>query len=70
MILGAWGCGAFGQEPEIVAKCFKSILKKYPAFDNVVFAIRNCSADYENLTISNYAVFKRILGNGKSRKAV
>ena len=70
LILGAWGCGAFGQEPEIVAKCFKSILKKYPAFDNVVFAIRNCSADYENLTTSNYAVFKRILDNGKSRKAV
>ena len=61
LILGAWGCGAFGQDPKIVARCFKKVLDNYPAFDNVVFAIRNCGADYQSKTTSNYSVFKEIL---------
>lgn len=61
LILGAWGCGAFGQNPRVVASCFKVILDKYPAFDNVIFAIRNCGADYHAKTTNNYTVFKEIL---------
>jgi len=40
IILGAWGCGAFGQDPRIVAKCFAKVLKEANAFNKVIFAIR------------------------------
>lgn len=42
LVLGAWGCGAFGHEPEIVAKYFFSVLihEEFGAyFDKIVFAI-------------------------------
>jgi len=55
IILGAWGCGAFGQNPVVVSQCFMSVLKVYNAFDTVVFAIRNCNAD--NVKSSNYIAF-------------
>ena len=62
LILGAWGCGAFGQNPVVVANCFKSVLDKYPVFDSVIFAIRNCGLDRYNKTSNNYSIFKEILG--------
>lgn len=66
LILGAWGCGAFGQNPEIVANAFRKSLKKYPAFDNVIFAIRSCRADYATKTTDNYSVFKEVLSAGEN----
>ena len=42
LVLGAWGCGAFGHDPEIVAKYFFSVLihEDFGAyFDKIVFAI-------------------------------
>ena len=45
LVLGAWGCGAFGQSPEIVSKAFNKAICKYKAFDSVIFAIRKCRAD-------------------------
>jgi uncharacterized protein (TIGR02452 family) len=39
LILGAWGCGAFGNDPLMVASLFKENLKKLPFFDTIVFAI-------------------------------
>lgn len=42
LVLGAWGCGAFQNEPESIAKAFKEYILKADAsgsFDNVVFAI-------------------------------
>ena len=41
IVLGAWGCGAFGQNPSVVGKAFASVLKDVNAFDKVVFAIRS-----------------------------
>lgn len=38
LVLGAWGCGAFGCDPTVVAEAFKDALKRAP-FDRVVFAI-------------------------------
>lgn len=42
LVLGAWGCGAFGNSPALVAACFKKILEdeRYACrFDFVGFAI-------------------------------
>lgn len=38
LILGAYGCGVFGQDPEEVALMFKDTFKNSP-FDQIVFAI-------------------------------
>ena len=40
LILGAWGCGAFGQNPKVVARCFANALRELPLFKKVVFAFR------------------------------
>jgi len=40
IILGAWGCGAFGNDPKQVATIFVELVKKdFPHFENVCFAI-------------------------------
>ena len=56
LILGAFGCGAFGNPPELVAKIFKEKLEKY-SFDTVEFAVY-CSTDSPN---NNYHIFKQIV---------
>lgn len=38
LILGAWGCGVFGQDPYTMASIFKELLAYY-SFDEVIFAI-------------------------------
>lgn len=59
LVLGAWGCGAFGQSPETVARAFSAVLKNYSGyFDKVVFAIRPTPAGG---TYSNYTIFKAVL---------
>jgi uncharacterized protein (TIGR02452 family) len=58
LILGAFGCGAFANSPDIVARAYKSILPEYTkAFKVIEFAIY-CSPRDEN----NYIAFKRTLG--------
>jgi uncharacterized protein (TIGR02452 family) len=39
IILGAWGAGAFGNDPEMIAEGFKMALTKAPYFEHVCFAI-------------------------------
>jgi uncharacterized protein (TIGR02452 family) len=39
IILGAWGCGAFGNNPETVSRVFKLALTKVPYFEHVTFAV-------------------------------
>lgn len=39
IILGAWGCGAFGNDPVMIAEVFNLALAKIPAFDHVTFAV-------------------------------
>ena len=39
LILGAWGCGVFKQNPNEVAELFQNALQKYPYFSNVIFAV-------------------------------
>lgn len=53
LILGAFGCGVFRQEPKDVAQIFKQLLPKYN-FKKAIFAIPN---EYS----TNHKVFKEIL---------
>ncbi|SNR83786.1 TIGR02452 family protein [Actinoplanes regularis] len=39
LILGAWGCGVFGNDPDQVAAAFATALAAAPWFDRVVFAV-------------------------------
>ena len=58
VILGAFGCGAFRNKPEVVAQAYKNILTEYEhAFKVIEFAVY-CSPRDE----SNYQVFKNVLG--------
>lgn len=58
LVLGAFGCGVFGQDPIEVATIFKEYLDKYPfVFDKVIFAIPNKES-------TNYLAFDEIL-NGE-----
>ncbi|MDW5323360.1 TIGR02452 family protein [Plantactinospora sp. KLBMP9567] len=39
LVLGAWGCGVFGNDPETVATAFAGALRESPWFERVVFAV-------------------------------
>lgn len=56
IILGAWGCGVFGNEPDKMAKMFKDVLEEGYKFNNVIFAIIN---DHNSVG-NNYNEFKKI----------
>lgn len=59
IILGAFGCGAFGNSPHLVADCFKKVLQKYSIIEDVIFAIRPTSTDDK---LNNYEIFLEYLG--------
>ena len=55
LILGAWGCGAFGHDPAVVSEYFRSILidEGYrECFKNICFAI------YGPEDSANYTAFR------------
>ena len=59
LVLSAFGCGVFKNDPYIVAAYFKDELMHSGAyFDNVVFAIIND----RNSVASNYEIFNEVLG--------
>ena len=52
LVLGAWGCGAFGNRPEVVAGYFKRVIVEEElgrAFDEICFAIYG-SENGKNIT--------------------
>ncbi|MEQ2655242.1 TIGR02452 family protein [Lawsonibacter asaccharolyticus] len=58
MILGAFGCGAFSNPPDIVAEAMKTVVQEYRSFfEAVEFAVYCPPRDD-----SNYRVFERVLG--------
>lgn len=59
VILGSWGCGAFGNNPYLVAIAFKTVLEEYKIFDKVIFAIR----ETEGVSDNNYNIFKEVLSS-------
>jgi uncharacterized protein (TIGR02452 family) len=58
LVLGAWGCGVFKNDPELMAKMLLAlVLGPYEGvFQEVVFAI----IDDENSVGSNYQIFKQV----------
>lgn len=58
VILGAFGCGAFENNPEVVARATKKVIEKYMnAFKVIEFAVY-CSP----LDDSNFRIFNKMLG--------
>ena len=52
LILGAYGCGAFGNDPQLISEAFKIILideEYYKYFENVHFAIFTTLNETKNL---------------------
>lgn len=63
LILGAFGCGAFCNPPETVAKAFRTVQKKYAAyFETIEYAIF-CSGD----ETKNYTAFCEAFKDQKKR---
>ena len=57
LVLGAFGCGAFKNNPEVVAKAYKEVLKEFDGyFENIEFAIYCSKYDAQN-----YIIFKKVL---------
>ena len=57
VILGAFGCGAFQNDPEVVALANKNVIKDYlHAFKNIEFAVY-CSPRDDR----NFKIFERVL---------
>ena len=56
LILGAFGCGAFRNPPEIVAKLFNTVMQDYLChFDTIEYAVLHTERE-----VANYDAFKRI----------
>ena len=57
VILGAFGCGAFENNPEVVARASKDVLEAYRnSFETIEFAVY-CSPRDER----NYTIFERTM---------
>lgn len=55
-VVGAWGCGVFGNDPILMALMFQQAITKYGNyFEHIVFAIYGCVED------ENYVAFNNIL---------
>lgn len=64
LVLGAWGCGAFGNDPGMVAECFRTALMGDGfgrAFDMVVFAV------YGKPDGPNLRAFREVFSGGGRR---
>ena len=58
LVLGAFGCGAVQNDPEVVARAYKTVLQEFPkVFRQIEFAVY-CPPGGSK----NYEVFKRVLG--------
>ena len=65
LVLGAWGCGAFGNNPHAVAQIFKDQLLSEEfrgKFANVVFAI------IDPMGTGNLKPFRRVFSSRNKKK--
>ena len=58
MILGAFGCGAFQNEPKVVAEAYKKLLAEFDGVFREVHFVVYCSPR----DAANYDIFKKVLG--------
>ena len=62
LVLGAFGCSAFHNDPKLVAKCFSEVLfgkeQLHKCFKMIYFAIPKISS----ASLKNYQVFEKVLG--------
>jgi len=61
LVLGAWGCGVFRNDPKVVARLFRDALRKdcfEGVFDTVVFAVLDWTRD-----LQNYKAFEEVFSN-------
>ena len=57
LILGAFGCGAFRNPPEIVAKVFNNVMQNYLCYyDTIEYAVYHAERE-----VANFETFKRRL---------
>lgn len=57
LILGAFGCGAFRNPPEIVAKVFNNVMQNYLCyFDTIEYAVYHTERE-----VVNYEAFNRVI---------
>ena len=57
LILGAFGCGAFRNPPEIVAKVFNKVMSDFlKYFDTIEYAIYHTERE-----IANYEAFRKVI---------
>lgn len=56
-VLGAWGCGAFGNEPQLIAELFAAAIEAECKIGRVVFAVYDTRAGQPAL-----AAFRAVLG--------
>ena len=71
LILGAFGCGAFANDPQLISKTFKKILideEYYKYFENVHFAIFTALNETKNLNEFNKTFEKYIKSDNKIEK--
>ena len=61
IVLGAWGCGAFGNDPRIFARLFKESIDKdvSGAYRKIVFAIVDAWQDRRTI-----GPFREVFGEG------
>ena len=60
LVLGAWRCGAFGNDPSNVAEMFKMNLERFECFKEVVFAVLQA----QGRDSYNYQCFKEVFWGG------
>jgi uncharacterized protein (TIGR02452 family) len=61
LVLGAFGCGAFRNDPQVVAGVYADLMAEYGgAFDEIEYAVF-----YWGDEVANYKTFKNALDSGK-----
>lgn len=59
LVLGAFGCGAFQNDPAVVAQAYKTALSVFPkVFEHIEFAVY-CTADH----MENYEEFSKVFAD-------
>lgn len=64
IVLGAWGCGAFGNPPAHMAELFRTVLRE-PEFNDKFFRVRFAIIEDHNSKNANFAAFNAVFNNSR-----